>query len=63
MGGRTIQVPEVRGHNGVFVFFLGYLVSSVFLSANWILVLQLLLLLLLLVLLLFVVYLVRIGKR
>lgn len=46
-----------------FFFVLGYLVSSVFLSANWILVLQLLLLLLLLVLLLFVVYLVRIGKR
>lgn len=46
-----------------FLFFvLGYLVSSVFLSANWILLLQLLLLLLLLVLLLFVVYLVRIGK-
>lgn len=40
-----------------FLFFvLGYLVSSVFLSANWILLLQLLLLLLLLVLLLFVVY-------
>lgn len=47
-----------------FLFFvLGYLVSSVFLSAHWILLLQLLLLLLLLVLLLFVVYLVRIGKR
>lgn len=46
-----------------FVFVLGYLVSWVFLPANWILVLQLLLLLLLLVLLLFVVYLVRIGKR
>lgn len=47
-----------------FLFFvLGYLVSWVFLPANWILVLQLLLLLLLLVLLLFVVYLVRIGKR
>lgn len=47
-----------------FLFFvLGYLVSWVFLSANWILVLQLLLLLLLLVLLLFVVYPVRIGKR
>lgn len=44
-----------------FLFFvLGYLASWVFLSANWILVLQLLLLL---VLLLFVVYLVRIGKR
>lgn len=47
-----------------FLFFvLGYLVSWVFLPANWILLLQLLLLLLLLVLLLFVVYLVRIGKR
>lgn len=47
-----------------FLFFvLGYLVSPVFLSAHWILVLQLLLLLLLSVLLLFVVYLVRIGKR
>lgn len=48
----------------LFFFVLGYLVSWVFLPANWILVLQLLLLLLLLVLLLlFVVYLVRIGKR
>lgn len=49
-----------------FLFFvLGYLVSWVFLPANWILLLllQLLSLLLLLVLLLFVVYLVRIGKR
>lgn len=50
---------------GFLFFVLGYLVSSVFLSANWILLLllQLLSLLLLLVLLLFVVYLVRIGKR
>lgn len=47
-----------------FLFFvLGYLVSSVFLSDNWILLLlQLLSLLLLVLLLLFVVYLVRIGK-
>lgn len=46
-----------------FLFFvLGYLVWSVFLSANGILLLLQLLSLLLLVLLLFVVYLVRIGE-